>query len=99
MKVVCSGLSKTGTKTLAAALRILGYKVYDFEEQYFYLGEEFLRLCDEGWTTDDIRRLYSDADAVTDVPGNLFWEEILKAYPDIKVSDQNFVKMIKSLSL
>jgi len=85
MKVVCSGLSKTGTKSLAAALRILGYKVYDFEEQYFYLGEEFLRLYEQGWTSEDIRKLFEDADAVTDVPGNLLWEEILKAYPDIKV--------------
>ena len=85
MKVVCSGLSKTGTKSLAAALRVLGYKVFDFEEQYFYLGEEFLRLSERGWTTDDIRNLYKDADVVTDVPGNLLWEEILKAYPDVKV--------------
>ena len=85
MKVVCSGFPKTGTKSLATALRVLGNKVFDFEEQYFYLGEEFMRFCEQGWTTDDIRNLYKDADVVTNVQGNLFWEKILKAYPDVKV--------------
>ena len=33
MKVICAGLSKlTGTETLAKALRILGYTVYDYFE-------------------------------------------------------------------
>ena len=100
MKVICSGMSKTGTKTLAQALRILGYKVYDFEEQYFYLGEEFGRLYKQGWTTDDIRKLYDGVDAVTDVPGNFLWEDILKAYPDAKVGyDVTFRCLLSLFSL
>ena len=85
MKVICSGMSKTGTKTMATALTMLGYKVYDYEEQYFYLGDELLKILEDGWTTEDIKRIYKDVDAVTDLPGNLLWEEILKAYPDAKV--------------
>ena len=42
MKVICAGLSKTGTKTLAKALRILGYTVYDyFEHRDFHMDEWF----------------------------------------------------------
>ena len=32
MKVICAGFPKTGTKSLAMALRELGYSVYDTEE-------------------------------------------------------------------
>lgn len=36
MKVICAGIPKTGTKTLAEALRILGYNVHDVFQQFFY---------------------------------------------------------------
>ena len=39
MKVICAGLQKTGTKTMAEALRILGHNVHDVFDQYF-LDEE-----------------------------------------------------------
>ena len=94
MKVICSGFPKTGTKTMATALTMLGYKVYDFEEQYFYCGKELIKALEEGWTTEDIRRIYKDPDAVTDLPGNYLWEEILKAYPDAKVNFLRFCKKI-----
>ena len=45
MKLICAGLPKTGTKTLAKALRILGYTVYDVKEQ--------LEVC-----TTNIRRFH-----------------------------------------
>ena len=32
MKIICAGFPKTGTKSMAAALRELGYSVHDFEE-------------------------------------------------------------------
>ena len=34
MKLICAGLPKTGTKSIAAALRILGYNVHDNAEQW-----------------------------------------------------------------
>ena len=78
-------MSKTGTKSLASALRILGYKVYDFEEQYYYLGEELSKILRRGWTIEDIRRIFKDVDAVTDTPGNMLFEELVEAFPDAKV--------------
>ena len=32
MKVICAGFPKTGTKSMALALRELGYSVHDYEE-------------------------------------------------------------------
>ena len=98
MKVICSGMQKTGTKTMASALRTLGYDVYDFEEQYFYLGDEFTRIGKNGWTTEDIQRIYKDVEAVTDGPSNSIWEEILEVFPDAKVSERcdRFVSCIIS---
>lgn len=39
MKVICAGIQKTGTKSVAEALRILGYEVHDVFQQYFYEEE------------------------------------------------------------
>ena len=35
MKVICAGFLKTGTKSIAKALRYLGFTVFDWEEQTF----------------------------------------------------------------
>ena len=46
MKIICVGFPKTGTKSMAAALRQLGYSVNDFPEHLqggsFYLKLYFL---------------------------------------------------------
>lgn len=39
MKIICAGFQKTGTKTVAEALRILGFNVHDVFQQYFYEKE------------------------------------------------------------
>ena len=85
MKVICSGMSKTGTKTLACALRILGYKVYDLEEQFYFLGKDLMEIIESGWTTKDLKRIYTGVDAVTDIVSNCLWEDIFKAFPGAKV--------------
>lgn len=85
MKVIVAGMSKTGTKTMNAALSKLGYKVYDFIENAYYLGDDWAKIFNQGWTTEDFKRMYDDVDAVVDVPAFYFWEEIHKAFPDAKV--------------
>ncbi|CAK8693206.1 unnamed protein product [Clavelina lepadiformis] len=85
MKVIFAGFSKTGTKTMQAALTELGYNVYDFVEQYTYLGKEWAKIMTEGGTTEDFRRMFENVDAVTDAPAYYFWDEIHKAFPDAKI--------------
>ena len=94
MKVVFASYSKTGTKTMAEVLRTLGYKCYDFMENYQHLGDEWMKLMTVGGTTEDIRRMFQDVDAVMDIPACVFWEEILKAFPDAKVSCRIIKKIL-----
>ncbi|XP_076812340.1 uncharacterized protein LOC143459192 isoform X2 [Clavelina lepadiformis] len=85
MKVVMAGYSKTGTKSMAAALRLLGYKVYDFMDHFWYHYEDWMKIMERQSTVEDFRRMYQDVDALTGCPAFAFWEEILKAFPDAKV--------------
>lgn len=85
MKVIVASMPKCGTKTLAAALRELGYTVYDAMEHYQYHTNEWEKIYAGGATTQDIYRMYKDVDAVTDVPAMGIWEEISRAFPDAKI--------------
>ena len=107
MKVICAGMNKTGTKSISEALRQLGFTVYDWEEQLFDFLDYWVDVFQNG-ATPDVKQIYQDADAIVDMPGNLFWEEILEAFPDCKVilserdedswlqSWENHLKMLQS---
>jgi len=69
---------------MAEALRILGYKVFDFEEQYWYQSEDWIKFLESG-DTKILKEMFEDVDANTDVPASVFWEEFLKLFPDAKV--------------
>ena len=99
MKVIFAGFSKTGTKTMQAALTELGYNVYDFMEQYTYLGKEWAKIMTEGGTTEDFRRMFENVDAVTDAPAYYFWDESHKAFPDAKANRQTELTSIEGYKL
>ena len=84
MKIICAGLGKTGTKSIIKALRHLGFVVFDWEEQTFDFLDHLVDVFKSG-AQPDVKRVYQNADAVVDFPGNFFWEEILEAFPDSKV--------------
>jgi len=101
MKVICSGMSKTGTKTLCEALRILGYQVNDFEEQYFYQTEDWFKFLESG-DLSILKKMYENVDAITDTPACVFWEELLNLFPEAKVvhmerngGEENYVESCK----
>ena len=98
MKVICAGIGKTGTKSIAKALRHLGFNVFDWEEQIFDFIDHWFDVFQNG-AAPDVKRVYQNADAVVDVPGNLFWEEILEVFPDCKVilSERDEDSWVKSL--
>lgn len=86
MKVIVASMPKCGTKTLAAALRELGYTVDDFLDQLERHQTEWERIFFTGnATTEDFKKMYENVDAVTDVPASGMWEEISRAFPDAKV--------------
>ena len=84
MKIICAGLAKTGTTSLASALRILGYKVYEYPEHVAFNGEEWLDIYMKGKSPDFVS-MYKDVDAVTDRPPAFWFQEISEAFPDAKV--------------
>ncbi|XP_078491994.1 uncharacterized protein LOC100181639 [Ciona intestinalis] len=85
MKVIYAGYAKTSTKTMAAVFNEFGYNTYDFFENSFYLGKDWIKIISEGGTVEDFRRMYEGVDAVLDTPTCIFWEEILEAYPEAKI--------------
>ncbi|XP_078361376.1 uncharacterized protein LOC144645701 [Oculina patagonica] len=84
MKIICAGYSKTGTKSIAKALRHLGLTVFDWEEQSFDFLDHWVDVFQNG-TVPDVKQVYQNADAAVDLPGCFFYEEILEAFPDCKV--------------
>ena len=85
MKVICAGMNKTGTKSISEALRQLGFTVFDaVPQQLLDFLDHWVDVFQNG-TQPDVKRVYQNADAVVDIPGNLFWEEILETFPDCKV--------------
>ena len=84
MKVICAGLMKTGTKSIAKALQHLGFTVFDWEEQTFDFLDHWVDVFQNG-AKPDVKRVYESADVCIDSPGFFFFEEILEAFPDCKV--------------
>ena len=84
MKIVCAGCSKTGTKSLAEALRILGFTVFDHLEHYEFHFNEWEDIYCEGKIPDFVA-MYRDIDPVIGLPAPFWFEEIREAFPDAKV--------------
>ena len=84
MKIICAGLSKTGTTSIASALKMLDFNVYDFWEHEAIHGDVWLDL----YLLDkkpDFTSMYQSVDAVTDLPAAFWYQEIFEAFPDAKV--------------
>ena len=85
MKVICAGMNKTGTKSISEALRQLGFTVFDaVPQQLPDILEHWVDVFQNG-TQPDVKRVYQNADAAVEIPGNLFWEEISETFPDCTV--------------
>ena len=85
MKVICAGFPKTGTKSMANALRTLGYSVHDFEEHLEYNLENYVDYL-EGRVGDEVfTEMYREVDAVVDMPACTLSMVIHQQFPDAKV--------------
>ena len=69
---------------MARALRMLGFKVYDYEEHITFHDEEWRDLYFKG-KTPDFASMYEGVDAVTDLPPASWFQEISETFPDAKV--------------
>lgn len=75
MKIFCIGLSKTGTTSLARALKILGYKTKDNPGIVNYITGDLSSI--------DVSVL-EDNDAISDTPIPSFYRELDEKYPNSK---------------
>lgn len=75
LKVLGVGLPRTGTATLAKALRMLGFATVHHDRKRFAL-----------WPANrDIRDVaVGGTDAIVDLPTALYWRELLRANPGCK---------------
>jgi hypothetical protein len=88
MKVFGAGLSKTGTFSLKIALDKLGFPCYNFGDVLINHDKGHTDKWNnymEGLSDMDWHKLFEDYDAVVDGPTYLFAQEMLDAFPDIKV--------------
>jgi len=85
MKVIVASLPKTGTKSIAEALRVLGYQVDDVLEQYQHHYSDWQVILSRGYGKEEFYEMYKEVDAVTDMPACLVWQEIHQAFPEAKV--------------
>ena len=85
MKIILAGMPKTGTNSIKQALTMLGYSVYDTEENFELFHDEWTKIMTVGGNVEDFKRMYSEVDATCDAPACYFWEEMYKAFPDAKV--------------
>ena len=84
MRIICAGLPKTGTSSMAKALQILGYKTYDYPEHLSFHLEQWSQVFLKK-KQPDFLSMYRKVDAVTDMPPNFFYKEILETFSDAKV--------------
>ena len=88
MEVICAGFPKTGTKSLSAGLRELGYKVCDAMEttesglsRYWWdymQGSAEISTVLEAYATNGFN-------VNQDLPGNFYWEQLFEKSPHSKV--------------
>ncbi|CAJ2506016.1 Uu.00g001460.m01.CDS01 [Anthostomella pinea] len=95
MRVLCLGMSRTGTMSLFTALQKLGYAPYHMAvamgspRTNLDCWSEGLNAKFNGrgkkWGKEEFDKLLGNYDAVADVPCIAFVEELVAAYPDAKV--------------
>jgi len=92
VKVICLGLSRTGTSSLKAALNTLQFRTFhgmDFLQQ-INSQESFnfwKSLKDGSATEEEIRSYFAGGKygAVCDVPCLIYWRDMVRAHPGAKI--------------
>nr|XP_039250873.1 uncharacterized protein LOC120328449 [Styela clava] len=85
MKVIIASFAKCGTKTLRDCLRILGYTVYDFDENCMYFGDQWMEIFEKGASVEMFKKMYKDVDAISDFPACVYWQTLHEAFPNAKI--------------
>ena len=86
LKVVGSGLGRTGTKSMQTALNMLGFGPCHHMVEVLFMHPESIALwveAAEGRPNWDL--IFNDYRSMVDYPGAAYWRQIADHYPDAKV--------------
>jgi hypothetical protein len=85
LKVVGSGLGRTGTKSMQTALNMLGFGPCHHMVEVFRQPETMQLWVDASEGRPDWDQIFKDYRSVVDYPGAAHWRAIADHYPDAKV--------------
>ena len=85
LKVVGSGLGRTGTKSLHAALNMLGFGPCHHMFEVFQRPDSMPLWVEAGAGRPDWDAIFKDFRSMVDYPGAHYWRELAAHYPDAKV--------------
>ena len=85
LKVVGSGLGRTGTKSMQTALNMLGFGPCHHMVEVFGHPESMQLWIDAAEGRPDWDAIFKDYQSMVDYPGAAHWQAIADYYPDAKV--------------
>jgi hypothetical protein len=85
MKVIGTGLGRTGTYSLKLALEQLGFGPCHHMVEVFMHPESVPLWMDAGAGRPDWNAIFAGYQALVDFPGCKFWRELMDHYPDAKL--------------
>jgi Sulfotransferase domain len=85
LKVVGSGLGRTGTKSLQTALNMLGFGPCHHMVEVFAHPESMRLWIEAGAGKPDWDAIFAGYQSMVDYPGAHYWRQIAAHYPDAKV--------------
>jgi hypothetical protein len=85
LKVVGSGLGRTGTKSMQTALNMLGFGPCHHMVEVFAHPESMQLWIDAAEGRPDWDAIFKDYHSMVDYPGAAHWRAIADHYPDAKV--------------
>lgn len=85
LKVVGSGLGRTGTKSLQTALNMLGFGPCHHMVEVFAHPESVPLWIRAGAGVPDWDAIFDGYQSMVDYPGAAYWRELADYYPDAKV--------------
>lgn len=85
LKIVGSGLGRTGTKSMQTALNMLGVGPCHHMIEVMQHPESVPLWIEAGAGRPDWDAIFKDYNSMVDYPGAAYWRELAAYYPDAKV--------------
>ena len=85
LKIVGSGLGRTGTKSMQTALNMLGFGPCHHMVEVFQHPESMALWVEASKGKDVWDEIFKDYQSAVDYPVAAYWREVAAKYPDAKV--------------